>query len=250
MVMVQVIMNIGVMLNFALTAPSMLRPRPVGGSRSLWKYQHSQRRAQPSALRHQSSLSPFRSFSSGRRLTHVDEDGQPSMVDVSEKQPTKRTAMASGRIYMPLAAYELVIPAHTSGSDRDLSSPLEHAKAKALSKGDVLIVARLAGIMGCKRTSELIPLCHPLLLTHVDVALAPEILADAPLERRYSVHCRARVSCTGETGVEMEALTAVATALLTVWDMLKAIAGREMAIGDIKVNHKAGGRTGEFTRDS
>jgi molybdenum cofactor biosynthesis protein MoaC len=165
------------------------------------------------------------------------------MVDVTGKGVTKRMATAIGRIYIPQVAYELVtstIPDHDSDS-------LQTAKDKARRKGDVLSVAQLAAIMGCKRTSELIPLCHPLSLTHISVTLTPE----PPLigtETGHSILCESTVSCEGKTGVEMEALTAVSVGLLTVWDMLKAVAGKEMRIGDIMVIQKEGGRSGGFRR--
>ena len=138
-------------------------------------------------------------------------------------------------------------------------SALDEAKRKARSKGDVLTVAQLAAIMGCKRTSDLIPLCHPLQLSHISVKLYPELhhsdtdnLGNATearsLRSPYSVLCVASVSCEGKTGVEMEALTAVSVGLLTVWDMLKAVAGKEMVIGDILVERKAGGKSGDFER--
>jgi cyclic pyranopterin phosphate synthase len=172
------------------------------------------------------------------------------MVNIDNKASTKRSAKASGRIYIPLVAYELVTcDDNSSFAGHDSAPAVEKAKAKARSKGDVLSVAQLAGIMGCKRTSDIIPLCHPLLLSHVDVRLTPskETMSGGV---RYGILCSAQVSCTGNTGVEIEALTAVSVALLTVWDMLKAVAGREMTIADIKVVHKAGGRSGDFTRES
>lgn len=150
------------------------------------------------------------------RLTHIDEDGHASMVNVSEKSPTKRTATAVGRIYIPLLAYQLI----TLTYDQPIqpNSPID----KSRRKGDALTVAQLAGIMGSKRTSDLIPLCHPLLLTHVQVLLTPEV-GDIDGTPCYSVFITASVTCDGKTGVEMEALTAVSVAALTVWDMLKVI---------------------------
>lgn len=200
------------------------------------------------------------------------------MVDVSAKLSTKRNAKATGRIYIPKVAYDLVTAAHTlPESDTPASSPLNKAKTKARSKGDVLTVAQLAAIMGCKRTADLIPLCHPLPLTHVAVTLHPEVHGAAsprsagaaqsdarpdsdfgtlPREppamggprKTYSIVCHAEVSCEGKTGVEMEALTAVSVGLLTVWDMLKAVAGTEMMIGEIFVTRKEGGKSGDFVR--
>lgn len=207
------------------------------------------------------------------------------MVDVSSKEPTRRTATASGRILIPRVAYELItIPAGMDKhddppQDAAILAPLRKTKEKARSKGDVLTVAQLAAIIGCKRTWELIPLCHPLALSHIAVTLHPETHRPIPSATRsasgavdatrsdcdigagagaaekkgsqglaYSIVCRATVSCEGKTGVEMEALTAVSVGLLTVWDMLKAVAGREMVIGDIVVERKAGGKSGDFVR--
>jgi len=221
------------------------------------------------------------------RLTHMDETGRPAMVDISTKVPTRRTATASGRIYISKFAYDLIttspVPVGTDmvtqGVTQGVNSPeLEKAKTKTRSKGDVLTVAQLAAIMGCKRTADLIPLCHPLPLTNISVRLLPEShiprtkypasvqhqtndneaqaiagqgnLEDLSLARpsHYSVMCQATVSCEGKTGVEMEALMAVSVGLLTVWDMLKAVAGKEMAIGEIIVDRKEGGKSGDFVR--
>jgi molybdenum cofactor biosynthesis protein MoaC len=179
------------------------------------------------------------------------------MVDVSEKSTTTRVATARGRIYIPQVAYDLIVPRTQSpprsptDHDHD-SSKLFKAKEKARAKGDVLTVAQLAAIMASKRTSELIPLCHPVPLSHVSVSLeAEESDEHHTINGRpeYSVVCTATVRCSGQTGVEMEALTAVSVGLLTVWDMLKAVAGREMIIGDIYVSAKSGGKSGDFTRD-
>lgn len=213
------------------------------------------------------------------RLTHLDDSGKASMVDVSTKEPTKRRAVATGRIYIPRIAYELITTSYVDSPQSisaELPPSLEKAKAKARSKGDVLTVAQLAAIMGCKRTSDLIPLCHPLQLSHIAVTLHPEVhrstsgsageeAQDCPSatpdsdvgstrQRRgvdqttFSVLCRADVTCEGKTGVEMEALTAVSIGLLTIWDMLKAVAGRDMTIGDILVCSKEGGKSGDFYR--
>ncbi|KAL7285567.1 hypothetical protein ACG7TL_000671 [Trametes sanguinea] len=184
------------------------------------------------------------------------------MVNVAHKEPTSRYATATGRIIIPKIAYDLITGASIEDDGNDPSgaeaASLREAKAKTRSKGDVLTVAQLAAIMGCKRTAELIPLCHPLQLSHISVTLEPEAMLrtasdassasagqgfpgctrsdtgkpqDEPLV--YSIVCRATVSCEGKTGVEMEALTAVSVGLLTVWDMLKAVAGKEMVIGEI-----------------
>ena len=183
------------------------------------------------------------------RLTHLNSDGRPSMVDVGDKDSTKRTATATGYIYIPRVAYELV-----SGTppNSEKNSSMDKLRSKATSKGDALTVAQLAAIMGCKRTSELIPLCHPLQLSNISVTLTPEAVDDQqkPYHHTlpYRIRCTATVSCEGKTGVEMEALTAVTVGLLTTWDMLKAVAGKEMVIGDIFVAHKSGGKSGDFTR--
>lgn len=162
------------------------------------------------------------------------------MVDISEKSVTKRTATAIGRIYIPPVAYDLVTSVHPDvGNDA--------SKAKVLRKGDALTVAQLAAIMGSKKTSELIPLCHPLPISNVSVTLTPEARPSS-IGHKYCILCCATVSSEGKTGVEMEALTAVSVGLLTVWDMLKAVAGKEMEIGEIFVSHKAGGKSGDFTR--
>lgn len=158
------------------------------------------------------------------------------MVDVTGKGVTKRSAMACGRIYVPRKALDLILSEPNSAE-----KPLSPAQEKARRKGDVLTVAQLAAIMGCKRTSDLIPLCHPLSVTNIDVKLVPDAST-------LSILCTATVYCAGQTGVEMEALTAVSVGLLTVWDMLKAVAGQEMTIGEIKVIAKTGGKA-DYTRD-
>lgn len=176
------------------------------------------------------------------------------MVDIGDKHITKRTATASGRIFVPPEAYELVTLPYPVESSATNSSQDEIAKSKAKRKGDALTVAQLAGIMAAKQTSSLIPLCHPLAVSKIDVSLTPD-LPQSPsryggtTSSRHSIVCTATVTCEGKTGVEMEALTAVSIGLLTVWDMLKAVAGQEMEIGEIMVTHKAGGRSGDFSRD-
>lgn len=152
-------------------------------------------------------------------LTHIDRHGNAVMVDVSAKAVTERTATAEGRVVMA-------------------PETLQRIEAGGFKKGDVLGVAQLAGIMGAKRTADLIPLCHPLPLTSVMVELEP-------LPEVAGVLIRATCRVTGRTGVEMEALTAVAVAALTVYDMCKAI-DREMRITDLRLVHKAGGRSGEY----
>ncbi|MFM7025757.1 MAG: cyclic pyranopterin monophosphate synthase MoaC [Limnohabitans sp.] len=152
-------------------------------------------------------------------LTHFDAQGQAHMVDVGAKASTRRVAVATGRIRMQAATLALI----------------ESGTAK---KGDVLGIARLAGIMGAKKTSELIPLCHPIGLTRVAVEL--EVLPASS-----EVVCTATAETVGQTGVEMEALTAVQVALLTIYDMCKA-ADRGMVISDVKLLEKHGGKSGSW----
>jgi cyclic pyranopterin phosphate synthase len=151
-------------------------------------------------------------------LTHFDDQGRAAMVDVSEKAQTSRTAVARGRVVMAPATLALI-------------------QAGQVGKGDVLGVARLAGIMAAKRTSDLIPLCHPLLISKVTVDLTP-----APPD---AVEIEATVKVSGQTGVEMEALTAVTVAALTVYDMCKA-ADRGMRIEAVRLAHKSGGKSGTY----
>ncbi|KAF8971734.1 hypothetical protein BDZ97DRAFT_1901443 [Flammula alnicola] len=193
-----------------------------------------------------------------RPMILIDEHGRASMVDVSDKQPTKRTATASGRIYIPQIAYNLVTSSYPLEEAKNATNPEDVAIAKARRKGDTLTVAQLAAIMGAKATPSLIPLCHPLALSKIDVTLMPEQPSEQPhpasaqntdtADGRHSILCTATVTCEGKTGVEMEALTAVSVGLLTVWDMLKAVAGKEMEIGKIMVTRKSGGRSGDFDR--
>ena len=161
------------------------------------------------------------------------------MVDVSSKRTTARSATAVGRVYLPSSAAALIraTESHTGVS----------------GKGPVLHTAQLAGIMAAKRTAELIPLCHPLPLTHVDVRLnivdPEENASEAGGEEGESwvqIECTARTA--GQTGVEMEALTGCTMACLTVWDMAKAVAGKTMRMGDIMVFKKSGGKSGDWQR--
>ncbi|KPP87845.1 MAG: molybdenum cofactor biosynthesis protein C [Rhodobacteraceae bacterium HLUCCO07] len=152
-------------------------------------------------------------------LTHFDARGDAHMVDVTDKDETDRVARARGSVQMARATFDLISEGQAS-------------------KGDVLSVARLAGIMGAKRTADLIPLCHPLPVTRVAVDLTLD--PDLP-----GVQIEATVKTTGRTGVEMEALTAVSTAALTVYDMVKAV-DRAMVISDIRVVMKEGGKSGRF----
>jgi cyclic pyranopterin phosphate synthase len=154
------------------------------------------------------------------RLTHVGPDGAARMVDVGEKPVTERVAVARGHVAMSAAARRLV-------------------RAGAAKKGDALQVARLAGIMAAKRTADLIPLCHPLALTSVRVDLSPT-------RRGFAIE--ARVATRGQTGVEMEALTAVTVAALTLYDMVKAV-DRGMEISGVHLVEKRGGARGDYVRD-
>ena len=153
------------------------------------------------------------------KFTHLDSDGNAIMVDVSEKPQTERMAIAKG---------EVLIAAKT----------MKMITAQKLQKGDVLSVAQLAGIMGAKRTPDLIPLCHPLNLSSVEVELSCDPL-------RNAVNITATCKLTGQTGVEMEALTAVSLAALTVYDMCKAV-DKEMRITNIRLVQKSGGRSGVY----
>ncbi len=152
-------------------------------------------------------------------LTHFNQTGDAHMVDVGAKTSTSRVAIATGKISMLPNTLDLII----AGNHK---------------KGDVLGIARIAGIMGAKQTSSLIPLCHPINLTNVSVDF--EVLLD-----EYSVRCVSKAQTIGQTGVEMEALTAVQIALLTIYDMCKAV-DRGMIIGDIKLLEKSGGKSGDW----
>ena len=152
-------------------------------------------------------------------FTHFDKDGKAAMVDVGVKPESERVAVARGRVAMRAETLALI-------------------KAGQMGKGDVLGVARLAGIMAAKRTAELIPLCHPLALTSIAVDLALD-------ETRPGVEIEARVKLTGRTGAEMEALTAVSVAALTVYDMCKS-ADRAMTISDLRLVRKSGGKSGNY----
>ncbi|MCH1486765.1 MAG: cyclic pyranopterin monophosphate synthase MoaC [Alphaproteobacteria bacterium] len=155
------------------------------------------------------------------KLTHIDDDGRAHMVDVADKKDSKRMARARG--FVKLSAETL--------------SAIAEGRAK---KGDVLAVAELAGIMAAKKTAELIPLCHPLPLTRVKLVLTP---------KNDGIAVEAEVGCTGKTGVEMEALTAVSVACLTVYDMVKAME-KSARIGPIELVEKSGGKSGDFKRDA
>jgi cyclic pyranopterin phosphate synthase len=155
-----------------------------------------------------------------KKLSHLDESGRPKMVDVTAKASTDRIAVAKGSVRMLPATFKLV-------------------KSGGTAKGDVLSVAKLAGIMAAKKTPDLIPLCHPLLISGVDVDFSLD-------ETDCTVEITATVRSTGQTGVEMEALTAVAVAALTVYDMCKAV-DRAIKIEDIRLVKKSGGKSGTIT---
>jgi cyclic pyranopterin phosphate synthase len=156
------------------------------------------------------------------RLTHLDEQGRAHMVDVGAKSETSREAIASGMVLMEAETLAMI----SEGS---------------ISKGDVIATARIAGIMAAKRTSELIPLCHPLMLTHVSLTIEPEV--------GKGLRIAAKVRTKGQTGVEMEALTAVSVAALTIYDMCKAV-DRGMQITAVQLEEKRGGKSGEWLRES
>jgi cyclic pyranopterin phosphate synthase len=155
------------------------------------------------------------------KLTHFDEEGAARMVDVSAKDETAREAVAEGRIFMQPETLKRILD-------------------RKVTKGDVFSVARIAGIMACKKTPELVPLCHPLNLSSVNIDFEPD-------KELPCVLIRATVKITGRTGVEMEAMTAVAVAGLTVYDMCKST-DRTMTISDIRLMKKSGGKSGTFER--
>lgn len=155
-------------------------------------------------------------------FTHFNEDGRAKMVDVGEKPESRRTAVAAARVLVNQTTFDLI-------------------RSGGMKKGDVLTVAQIAGIMGAKRTPDLIPMCHPIILDGIDLSLRLD-------NGRCSVEIEASVSCDGRTGVEMEALTAVSAAALTVYDMCKAVQ-KDMAISDIRLLQKTGGVHGDFQRE-
>ncbi len=154
-------------------------------------------------------------------LTHLDNNNRPKMVDVSDKNDTKRVAVASGKITMSKEAYDAII-------------------SNVVKKGPVLQTAVVAAIMGTKKTSDLIPMCHPLLLTGINCDIE-----ENPAENSFKLFVTAKLN--GQTGVEMEALTGVSIGLLTIYDMVKAI-DKSMVISDIQLEEKSGGKSGDFKR--
>jgi cyclic pyranopterin phosphate synthase len=159
----------------------------------------------------------------GKKLTHLDEQGRVSMVDVGDKDITRRTARASGSIRMNKAAFEAVT-------------------TDSVKKGNVLAAAKIAGIMAAKNTSTVIPLCHPLPVDHVRIEFRP-------VRKTSTIRAEATVQVSGRTGVEMEALYAVSVALLTVYDMVKAV-DKSMVIGDIMLEEKSGGKSGTYRKNT
>ena len=155
-------------------------------------------------------------------FTHFNEEGRARMVDVGEKGITRRRAVAAGRVLVNRETFALI-------------------QSSGIKKGDVLTVAQIAGIMGAKRTPELIPMCHPIVMDGIDLSLSLD-------EARCSVEITATVTCDGRTGVEMESLTAVTAAALTVYDMCKAVQ-KDMVITDIRLLEKTGGVHGAFHRE-
>jgi len=153
------------------------------------------------------------------RLTHIDEKGRSKMVDVSDKEVTMREAIASGSVTMKPDTFRMIMN-------------------NKIVKGDVLGVAKIAGIMGAKKTDELIPLCHPLEITHVEVLFHPR-------EEESTIGIESRVRVRGRTGVEMEALVAVSAAALTIYDMCKAV-DKGMVISQVKLVRKSGGKSGNY----
>ena len=156
-------------------------------------------------------------------FTHFNEQGRAKMVDVGEKAPTRRKAVAAGRVLVNAQTFELI---RTGG----------------MKKGDVLTVAQIAGVMGAKRTPDIIPMCHPILMDGINLELRL-------VEEALAVEITATVYCDGRTGVEMEALTAVSVAALTVYDMCKAVQ-KDMVISDIRLLAKSGGVHGDFVREA
>ena len=156
------------------------------------------------------------------KLTHFNQAGEAHMVDIADKASTARRAVAAGRIVMQAVTLDLI----------------QQGKHK---KGDVLAVARIAGIMATKRTADLVPMCHPLALTHVAIEFDVDVDANA-------IECTVSAETTGQTGVEMEALTGVQVSLLTIYDMCKAV-DRGMVISDVRLLEKTGGKSGHWKRD-
>ena len=156
------------------------------------------------------------------QFTHFNSDGQAHIVDIGDKNNTKREAIAKARIFMAM-------------------STIDKIKRNAFSKGNVLNVAQIAGIVGAKQTANLIPLCHPLGLDHVDLSFNID-------NQSKAIEITAKCSVNGKTGVEMEALTAVSIAALTIYDMCKSV-DKQMQIGDIRLTHKSGGRSGIFNAE-
>lgn len=152
-------------------------------------------------------------------FTHFNDEGRAKMVDVTDKEVTSRCAIAEGHIYMDKKTVKAIVDG-------------------TVKKGDVLSVAQVAGIMAAKKTSDIIPMCHPIMITGVDISFDV---------KQSEIGIRSTVKCKGETGVEMEALTAVSVAALTIYDMCKALE-KDMTIGEIKLIEKSGGKSGDYKR--
>lgn len=159
-------------------------------------------------------------------FTHFNDSGRARMVDVTAKAPTERAATAQARVFL-------------------LPETLEKIQRGKIAKGDVLAVAQVAGVMGAKRTPDLIPMCHPIMLTSVDISFKEEPQPDR--QGRCSITITATAKTTGQTGVEMEAMTAVSVAALTIYDMCKAV-DKGMSFSDISLLSKSGGKSGMYTR--
>ena len=161
-------------------------------------------------------------------LTHFNEEGRARMVDVGDKNTTERVAVATGEVHLQQETMRLI-------------------KEGEIKKGDVLAVAQIAGIMGAKKTPDIIPMCHPLLLTNIDIGFTEELEPDSKTGL-CRIDIRATVKVTGQTGVEMEALTAVSVTALTIYDMCKAV-DREMFFTNIGLLQKSGGKSGTFSKE-
>ncbi len=157
------------------------------------------------------------------RLTHIDSKGNARMVDISEKRESRREAIAAGKVKLSPATYELVKKGHGP-------------------KGDIFTVAKIAGIMAAKKTHDMIPLCHPLSITHIDVEYTF-------LDRKYTIEIKSTVRTKGQTGVEMEALTCVTVVALTIYDMCKAV-DKGIELGPFYLLEKSGGKSGKYVRET
>lgn len=208
---------------FGATLPSELGTSPAhkAGESKVFERQANGSHAMSDVPSDQKSMQSSPSSSNAVVLSHVDSAGKAAMVNVAPKADGRRVAIASGRVLLGWDAFSLVA-------------------ANSVSKGDVLTVAKLAGIMGAKQTASLIPLCHPLLLSGVDLSLSLN-------KELHAVDIEATVTTVGPTGVEMEALTAVTVASLTVYDMCKAVT-KDILITEVRLESKTGGKSGDWSR--